>query len=304
MPRAITHLNTKASQRETTPENLARANHAFGKDIVELKTESEPSLTESIVSASLKLSIEQARSKFASPVKRQNPSTKEQFQSLSTSDVNNAETYQLSFPSVRGATVSTGLLESNSTSKPASPRAASKIPTPLARKPVKSSPTSSDSALTSSSGPIVGALKGSPSKMHPASSSKSGSSTSQAACSLPRTSEATPFPVESSSSVSSQASLTEPAAAFPSRIPSTSARCHEAEATPPGTERRRTVVEICEKVVVPQGKTPTTPPVTPFITVNRVNDKPTSPATEVRHDQQQQQQQQHHQQAINVSKKS
>jgi len=41
-------------------------------------------------------------------------------------------------------------------------------------------------------------------------------------------------------------------------------------------------------VVVPQGKALTTPPVTPFITVNRVNavDKRTTPVIEVRSDQQ------------------
>ncbi|XP_032664814.1 platelet binding protein GspB isoform X3 [Odontomachus brunneus] len=276
VPRAITHLCPKTSQRETTPENLSKA-RAFGKDVAELKAESEPSPTESIVSASLKLSIEQARSKFAGPAKRQNPS-KEQFQSLPSSDISSAETYQLTFPTVRATTVPTSPSpESNSTSKPASARAASKIPTPLSRKTAKSSPTSSDSALTSSSGLSAGVLKASPSKSHPANCNKS--SASPTACSLPRTSEAASFPAcatVESSPVSSQASPTEQAAS-PSRIPSASARCHE-EATllPAATERRRTVVEVCEKVVVPQGKTPTTPPVTPFITVNRVNDKQSS----------------------------
>lgn len=99
------------------------------------------------------------------------------------------------------------------------------------------------------------------------------------------------------SPVSSQASLTEQLNTSPSRVLSASATlCHEEVTTPlpAATERRRTVVEVCEKVVVPQGKTPTTPPVTPFITVNRVNDKQNC-VTEVRHEQQQQ---------ANASKKS
>ncbi|XP_070169217.1 uncharacterized protein Smash isoform X5 [Polyergus mexicanus] len=52
-----------------------------------------------------------------------------------------------------------------------------------------------------------------------------------------------------------------------SRLISGNTRRHEETLLP--AERRRTVVEVCEKVVVPQGKTPT-PPVTPFITVNRL----------------------------------
>lgn len=48
-------------------------------------------------------------------------------------------------------------------------------------------------------------------------------------------------------------------------------------------DRRRTVVEVCEKVVVPQGEAPPMPPVTPFITVARVGDDDSS---EVRIDEQ------------------
>lgn len=279
MPRAITHPSPKVPQRETTPESLSKA-RAFGNDVVELKAESEPSPAESIVSASLKLSIEQARSKFAGPAKPRPSSSKEQPQCQSSSDVSNAETYQLTFPSVRATA---GPFES--AAKPASSRAASKIPTPLSRTKTAKS-TSSDSALTpSSSVASAGSPKASPSKAHPVSGNKS--STSQAPCSLPRTSAETfaaCATVESASS--SQASLTEQQlVVVASRIPS--ARCHE-EAAPAATERRRTVVEVCEKVVVPQGKASTAPPVTPFITVNRVSDKQQSPVTEVRHDQQQQ----------------
>ncbi|EFN87811.1 hypothetical protein EAI_12804 [Harpegnathos saltator] len=273
VPRATAHLSPKVPQRESAaPDDLAKA-RAFGKDAAELKAESDPSPSESVVSASLKLSIEQARSKFVGPAKRQNP-PKEQFQP--PSDLGIAETYQLSFPAVR-ATI--GPSPESPASKPAPSRAASKIPTPLSRKGAKSSPTSSDSALTSSPGPSAGGLKASPAKSHPASS-KPASTTSQAACSLPSY-------VESPQ--------TEALATSASRIPSASARCHEEPTLPvAATERRRTVVEVCEKVVVPQGKAPTTPPVTPFITVNRVNEKQTS---EVRHDQQQQQ-------VGNASKKS
>ncbi|XP_014488518.1 PREDICTED: uncharacterized protein LOC106751841 [Dinoponera quadriceps] len=252
VPRAITHPSPQAPQRETSPESLSKT-RTFAKDVAELKTESEPSPTESIVSASLKLSIEQA--KFASPTKRQN-SLKEQ--SPLSVDIGNAETYQLTFPSVRAT-----LLPPDS--KPS--RAASKIPTPLPRKTAKSSPTSSDSALIS--GPS--ALKASPSKTHPGSGNKSSTG------SAPRTSEAAAFPA-SAESVSSQTSSTEQLVASPSRIPS--ARCYEEATTlaTPSTERRRTVVEVCEKVVVPQGKAP---PVTPFITVNRVNDMQQSPEERV-----------------------
>ncbi|XP_050447128.1 uncharacterized protein LOC126849364 isoform X5 [Cataglyphis hispanica] len=74
--------------------------------------------------------------------------------------------------------------------------------------------------------------------------------------------------VESSSSPSPAEQLPVLPSSPSSRLISGNTRRHEEMLLP--AERRRTVVEVCEKVVVPQGKTPTTPPVTPFITVNRL----------------------------------
>ncbi|KYN28424.1 LIM domain only protein 7 [Trachymyrmex cornetzi] len=279
VPRAITHPSPKISPRETTiPESLSKL-RAFSKDTTEFKTDSEISPNESIVSASLKISIEQARPKFIGQAKRQNP-PKEHLSNLPQPQpcletIPIAETYQLSFPSVRATTVPTSLSpEASPVSKPASCRTTSKIPTPLPRKTAKSSPTSPDSVLTSF------VPKSSPSKVHNANNKPS---TSQSPCSIRRTSTETTT-VEISSPVSPQTSSAELSPS--SRLPATSARRHDDALLP--AERRRTVVEVCEKVVVPQGKAPMTPPVTPFITVNRVNtvDKRTTPVAEVRSDQQ------------------
>jgi len=241
--------------------------------VAEFKTDSEPSPNESIVSASLKLSIEQARPKFIGQAKRQNLS-KEHFSNLPQSQpcsdiIHGAETYQLSFPSVRATTSLSP--EASPVSKPTSCRTTSKIPTPLSRKTTKPSLTSSDSVLTS----LV--PKVSPSKVHSANNKLL---TSQSPCPSRKTSETTI--VEISSPVSPQTSSVELPTSTSSRLasPSANTRCHDDALLP--TERRRTVVEVCEKVVVPQGKAPTTPPVTPFITVN----KRTTPVTEVRSDQQ------------------
>ncbi|KAL6254454.1 hypothetical protein P5V15_014502 [Pogonomyrmex californicus] len=274
VPRAITHPSPKIPLRETISENLPKS-RAFGKDAVEFKTDSESSLNESVVSASLKLSIEQARPKFLGQAKRQNLS-KEHLTTLSQSQsdvIPSAETYQLSFPSIRVTTVPTNLSpESSPVSKPTSCRTTSKIPTPLSRKTTKvSSPTSSDSVLASP-GP-----KASPSGKVLSANNKP--STSQSPCSVRRTSEIAT--VETYSPMFSQANSAE-LPPSPSRLPPTNARDQEETLLP--AERRRTVVEVCEKVVVPQGKAPTTPPVTPFITVNRVSaaDKRTTPVTEER----------------------
>jgi hypothetical protein len=78
-----------------------------------------------------------------------------------------------------------------------------------------------------------------------------------------------------------------------SRLSAANARENHEEALLPA-ERRRTVVEVCEKVVVSQSKTPTVPAVTPFITVSRVNADKQSSVTEIRNDQR----------ISNVSKKS
>ncbi|KAL6438870.1 hypothetical protein ACFW04_003740 [Cataglyphis niger] len=263
---ATTHPISKVPPREIVSESFSKS-QTFGKDAAELKADSEPSLNESVVSASLKLSIEQAIPKFIGQTKRQNlikeHSSSITLPSPSSSDVVfSAETYQLSFPSVRTMTTPIGpSLETNpSFSKSTSSRTISKIPTPLSRKIIKSSP--SDSVLISS------ALKTSPSK---ASSASNKSSTSQTSSPIRRMSE-TALPtcetiVESSSSPSPAEQLVLPSSPS-SRLISGNTRRNEEMLLP--AERRRTVVEVCEKVVVPQGKTPTTPPVTPFITVNRV----------------------------------
>lgn len=295
MSRAATHPSSKVPPREKTPESFSKS-RTFGKDAAELKTDSEPSLNESIVSASLKLSIEQARPKFVGQTKRQNLVKEHSSNTLpsppSSDIILSAETYQLSFPTIRTTTVPIGpSLEANpSLSKPTSSRTISKIPTPLSRKIVKSSP--SDSVLTSST-----SKSSSPSK----SSASNKSSTSQTSSPNRRTSE-TALPtystiVESSSSPTSMQSDLAEQLVLPSspssRLSSGNARCHEEMLLP--AERRRTVVEVCEKVVVPQGKIPTTPPVTPFIMVNRpINADKQGSVTEVRNDQQ----------AGNASKKS
>lgn len=292
MPRAIiAHSSPKAPPRETVHEGARLRARAFGSsDITESRTESEPSRNESIVSASLKLSIEQARPKFVGQTKRQSLPKEQHTPNLllslpSSSDVAGAETYQLSFASVKATTVVPTALpveSSSSIPKPASSRIASKIPTPLPRKTLKSSPTSSSDSASTSCALNAGALRASSfscAKTHHvvATSNKSSASQTTASCSIPRTSEA-PFPVRATVVVESTPAPPSPS----SRLPSASARCHE-EATL-AAERRRTVVEVCEKVVVSRGKTPTTPPVTPFITVNRVGDKQTH-VTEVRSDQ-------------------
>lgn len=292
MSRAAAHPISKVPSREITSESFSKS-QTFGKDAAELKTDSEPSLNESIVSASLKLSIEQAIPKFVGQIKRQNlvkeHSSSNTLPSPPSSDVIlSAETYQLSFPSVKTMTTSIGpSLETNPPfSKPTSSRTISKIPTPLSRKIVKSSP--SDSVLISS------ALKTSLSKE---SSASNKSSTSQTSSPIRRMSE-TALPtcatiVESSSSPSPAEQFVLPSSPS-SRLISGNTRHHEETLLP--AERRRTVVEVCEKVVVPQGKTPTTLPVTPFITVNRlINADKQGSVTEVRNDQQQ---------AGNASKKS
>lgn len=178
-----------------------------------------------------------------------------------------------------------------------SPRAASKIPTPLPRKTIaaKSSPTSSTSSLsppTSPSSPKTPSLKSR------TANAKSPTGQSSSSPQFPKASEI-PIPVGSnvsstntsipivSSNLESQQSHPLNTSSKHISHPTFSTK-HQVtvgeEALP--AERRRTVVEICEKVVVPQGKIPTTPPVTPFITVDRVNEKQSSP-TEVRnHDQQ------------------
>lgn len=287
MSHAATHPSPKVPPQEITSESFSKS-RTFDKDAAELKTDLEPSLNESIVSASLKLSIEQARPKFIGQTKRQNlvkehSSTNTPSSPPASDVIVSAETYQLSFPSVRTMTAPIGpSLEANpSLSKPTSSRTISKIPTPLSRKTAKTSPP--DSVLTSS------ALKASPSK---ASSNKP--STCQTSSPIRRTSE-TALPtcatIESSSSPSPAEQFVLPSSPS-SRLTSGNARDEE---TLLPAERRRTVVEVCEKVVVPQGKTPTTPPVTPFITVNRLTNADKGSVTEVRNDQQQ---------AGNASKKS
>lgn len=299
MPRAIIHPSFKLAPREIIAESLPKP-RIFGKNTIELKTDSEPSVNESIVSASLKLSIEQARPKFGQ-AKRQNLPTEHLSDLSSLPFSGNAETHQLSFSAIKATTVPTSSLSAEASSgstKLASPRSASKIPTPLSRKIIKSSPTNSDSISSSSALSAAAALKAStPAKMHSACNK---SSTNQTSCLIPRTSEtalSACATIESSCSpVTPQVNPTEqfvlPSASSP-RLSSASARESHEEALLLPAERRRTVVEVCEKVVVLQGKTPTMPPVTPFITVNRVNADKQNTVTEIRNDQR----------ASNVSKK-
>ncbi|XP_054005603.1 serine-rich adhesin for platelets isoform X1 [Hylaeus anthracinus] len=179
--------------------------------------------------------------------------------------------------------------ETTKTTPVTSPRSASKIPTPLPRKAIgtKSSPTSSTSSLSSPvspSSPKTPALK---------TRTSIGKSPTSQTC-WPQFSKASeiPIPVTCSGTIPTNIPSTTCILASPSsdleqsssakHVPFlASSTKHQVTVTEEtlAAERRRTVVEICEKVVVPQGKTPTTPPVTPFITVDRVNDKQSS-ATE------------------------
>ena len=135
-----------------------------------------------------------------------------------------------------------------------SPRT-SKIPTPLPRKNViKSSPTGSTSSLSSPIAP---------------SSPKFGSPKLRSSL---KTSEIpVPIPTSPSSVSKVHFSKTEDMNFSKSFIPTSSSSSSPTKSTQVmdsrTAEKRLTVVEIYEKVVVPQGQASPTPPVTPFITV-------------------------------------
>lgn len=276
------------------------------KEHAETKTDSLPAKESNSVASSSKLFADEQDPKFGADEKCQSASKEDSGKVTSSSPVSLDSAVADSFPlsPVRVTPVPTNLqLESNATSASnsaakevpkttpvTSPRAASKIPTPLPRKTIgaKSSPTSSTSSLSppiSPSSPKIPSLKGRTSNVK----SPTGQTSSPQ---FPKASEI-PIPVGSNVSSSSNVPVSPSSNPEQSLVASFSTKhlCsptkHQvtvSEETLPA-ERRRTVVEICEKVVVPQGKTPTTPPVTPFITVDRVNEKHSS-ATEVRTDQQ------------------
>ncbi|XP_033222059.1 uncharacterized protein LOC117176113 isoform X2 [Belonocnema kinseyi] len=142
-----------------------------------------------------------------------------------------------------------------------SPRT-SKIPTPLPRKITKSSPTGSTSSLSS-----------------PVAAPTSPKFNTPKLRNLTKTSEI-PVPIPTSPSSSSKVPFfkMEDMSSSKSLIPTSSSSSIKAtqvmDSRP--AERRLTVVEVCEKVVVPQGQGPPTPPVAPFITVECFKNSRTS----------------------------
>ncbi|XP_076178816.1 smallish isoform X2 [Ptiloglossa arizonensis] len=304
--RPIAYQSPKVPPRRTPPETLPKPKLPVPKELAETKTDSLPAKKTNVGSSSSVLFADEQNPKF---------DINEQGQSLSKEEsikITKACSVQLdpgvvdgccTLSPARTVIVPTTLqLESNATSASngsskevtkttpvTSPRAASKIPTPLPRKTIgsKSSPTSSTSSL---SPPVSPSSPKTPSLKSRTSNVKSPT-VSISSPLFPKASEI-PIPVSSSVTVPANipscipvSSSTSPDQSSPvsKHVPLTaSSTKHQVtvgEETLPG-ERRRTVVEICEKVVVPQGKTPTTPPVTPFITVDRVVDKQSSTTEE------------------------
>ncbi|XP_012269699.2 uncharacterized protein CG43427 isoform X1 [Athalia rosae] len=165
------------------------------------------------------------------------------------------------------------------TQQPPVLRSASKIPTPLPRKTVNfkstpncsppnspSSPISPDSGVTESKLPTIKA-RSFPLKFASPHPSESGKSTTNSDSAVPFQST---IQNEKSSAAEVQDSHRElQKSHIPISIPQVPATLPASN--PPrqetaGDERRRTVVEICEKVSHPQGETP----VTPFITIARI----------------------------------
>ncbi|XP_076623722.1 smallish isoform X1 [Colletes latitarsis] len=301
--RPIVYQSPKVPPRRTPPETPPKPKLPVSKELTETKTDSVPTKEATVGS---KRFTEDQNPNFVSD---------EQGQSLSKEDSAKVTNPKSSTPldstvidgcpvsPARTAIVPTTLqLESTSVSNSSkevtkttpvtSPRTASKIPTPLPRKTIgsKSSPTSSTSSLSppvSPSSPKTPSLK--------TRTSNAKSPTSQTSFpQLPKASEI-PVPVSSSGTVPTNIPSGAHITVSPSSNPEQLSSVPSAKHVPShafsskhqvtvgeetlAAERRRTVVEICEKVVVPQGKTPTTPPVTPFITVDRVNQKQSS-ATE------------------------
>lgn len=311
------YQSPKVPPRRSPPDTLPKPKLPAPKEHLDTKTDSQPAKESNSIPSSNKLPADEQHSKFALDEKTRSPSKEDSTKvTVTSSSVDPAVVDGHPSSPARAAVAPTNLqLESNATSASncaakevaktttpvTSPRAASKIPTPLPRKTVgvKSSPTSSVSSPSSSpvspSSPKTPLLK--------ARTSSFKSPTGQT-CS-PQFPKASEIPVPVGSNVSCSASIVIPLVSSPSSSLeqsspsslslsakhissptfSTKHQVTVGEETLLPAERRRTVVEICEKVVVPQGKTPTTPPVTPFITVDRVSEKQ-SAATEVRIDQQ------------------
>ncbi|XP_076221380.1 smallish isoform X2 [Nomia melanderi] len=300
--RPIVYQSPKVPPRRTPPETLPKPKSSLPKELTDAKADSL-STKETNISTSSKLFAEEQDSIR---------DTDETSQSSKEDSVKTASSLSVSLDlpakdscpvsSGRTATVPTTLqLESNTTSAfipstkevakttpVTSPRSASKIPTPLPRKTIssKSSPTSSTSSLSppvSPSSPKAPIIK-------PRTSNAKSPVSQMSSPQFPKASEI-PVPVNTTGQVSGSIpsgvpSPLEPSSpmSFAKHVPSSplsSSTNHQVTVGEEtlAAERRRTVVEICEKVVVPQGKTPTTPTVTPFITVDRVTHKQ-SPATE------------------------
>ncbi|CAK9806465.1 Uncharacterized protein CG43427 [Anthophora quadrimaculata] len=301
--RPIVYQSPKVPPRRTPPETLPKPKLPASKEHTENKIDSMPVKDSNSVTSNTKLFTNEQESMFGVDEKSQNVSIEDSFKVTSTSTISLDTAVVDSCPlsSARTAAVPTNLqLESNATSASncsakevpkttpvTSPRAASKIPTPLPRKTIgaKSSPTSSTSSLSPPVSPSSPKIPSSKTRTSNVKSPTSPMSSPQ----FPKASEipipvcsnvtsSTNIPISPSSNLE-QSPLASPGTKHPvSLASSTKHQVTVAEETL-AAERRRTVVEICEKVVVPQGKTPTTPPVTPFITVDRVNEKQSS-ATE------------------------
>nr|XP_033326228.1 uncharacterized protein LOC117220404 isoform X1 [Megalopta genalis]XP_033326229.1 uncharacterized protein LOC117220404 isoform X1 [Megalopta genalis]XP_033326230.1 uncharacterized protein LOC117220404 isoform X1 [Megalopta genalis]XP_033326231.1 uncharacterized protein LOC117220404 isoform X1 [Megalopta genalis]XP_033326232.1 uncharacterized protein LOC117220404 isoform X1 [Megalopta genalis]XP_033326233.1 uncharacterized protein LOC117220404 isoform X1 [Megalopta genalis] len=290
--RPIVYQSPKVPPRRSPPETSPKPKSSASKELTDAKAESQ-STKETNTSASSKLLAEELDSVR---------DVDETSEILSKPDSTSSPAESCLMPSGRTATVPTTLqLESNTTSafnssakeatKITSPRSTSKIPTLFPRKTIsaKSSPTSSTSSL---SPPVSPSSPKAPSLKTRTSTAKSPSSQTSSPL-FPKASEI-PVPVSSNGTgtipsgscipVPSPSSLEQSSpVSFAKHVPSPLSTSTKHQVTVVeetlAADRRRTVVEICEKVVVPQGRTPTTPPVTPFITVDRVAHKQ-SPATE------------------------
>lgn len=315
------YQSPKVPPRRSPPDTLPKPKLPAPKEHLDTKTDSLPAKESNSIPPSNKLPADEQNSKLALDEKARSTSkedsTKVTVTSSSVSSLDPAVADGHPSSPARAAVAPANLqLESNATSTApncaakevaktttpvTSPRTPSKIPTPLPRKAVgvKSSPTSSASSPSSPpvspSSPKTPLLKSRPSSVK----SPTGQTSS------PQFPKASEIPVPVGSNVSCSASIvipvSSPSSSLEQSSPSSSSSLSAKHISSPTfstkhqvtvgeetllpAERRRTVVEICEKVVVPQGKTPTTPPVTPFITVDRVSEKQ-SAATEVRIDQQ------------------
>ncbi|CAK9800414.1 Uncharacterized protein CG43427 [Anthophora plagiata] len=301
--RPIVYQSPKVPPRRTPPETFPKPKLPTPKEHTENKIDSMPVNESSSVTSSTKLFTNEQESMFGVNEKSQNVSIEDSFKDTSTSiiSLDTAVVDSCALSSARTAAVPTNLqLESNATSfsncstkevpkttPVTSPRAVSKIPTPLPRKTVgtKSSPTNSTSSL---SPPVSPSSPKTPSSKTRTSNVKSPTSP----MSFPQFPKASEIPIPVCSNITSstntsispssnleQSPLASPGTKHPVFLASSTKHQVTVAEETLAAERRRTVVEICEKVVVPQGKTPTTPPVTPFITVDRVNEKQSS-ATE------------------------